>query len=87
MAVPKFDAVCVIGTDKSGKKKYHKMGTVFESDKGLSLKIDSMPVGPDWNGWVSFYECKPREQKAEAPKATKASAPDADDFDDQRIPF
>jgi hypothetical protein len=38
------------------------MGVCFESDKGLSLKIDNIPVG--WDGWVSMFPPKPKEQSS-----------------------
>lgn len=65
MATVKYDAVCKAGTYKKGgeeKTRYHKVGVVFESDKGLSLKVESLPVGFD--GWISFYEPQAREQQS-----------------------
>lgn len=62
MATIKYDAVATLrrtAKDGTEKKSYHKMGVVFESDKGLSLKLESIPVGFD--GWVSFYEPKPKD--------------------------
>jgi len=60
----KYDAVATVGkyTAKDGqeKKRYLTVGTVFEGEGGkLSLKLDGMPVSPDWSGWISFYEPKP----------------------------
>lgn len=60
------DAVATVGTykDRNGneKKRYINIGSVFTDDDGrLSLKLDSVPVGPEWSGWVSFYEPKERE--------------------------
>ena len=61
------DAVATVGTykDRSGneKKRYVNIGSVFTDDDGRqSLKLDSVPVGPEWSGWISFYEPKEREQ-------------------------
>jgi len=60
----KYDAVATVGkyTAKDGteKKRYLTVGAVFEGEGGkLSLKLDGMPVSPDWSGWISFYEPKP----------------------------
>jgi hypothetical protein len=60
------DAVATVGTykDRNGneKKRYINVGSVFTDDDGRqSLKLDSVPVGPEWSGWVSFYEPKERE--------------------------
>ena len=54
-------AVAVTGsyTDSNGdeKKRYTNIGTLFQyDDGGLSLKLDSIPVGDGWNGFVSFYD-------------------------------
>lgn len=66
MATKKYEAVATIGEykDKNGetKKRYINVGTVFENDKGqLSLKLDAVPVGQEWSGWISFFDPKPRD--------------------------
>ena len=60
------DAVATVGTykDRNGneKKRYVNVGSVFTDDDGRqSLKLDSVPVGPEWSGWISFYEPKERD--------------------------
>lgn len=59
-----YDAVAVVGTYKTNdgdeKKRYVNVGSVFEGEKGMSLKLDAVPIGPDFNGWISFYEPKGR---------------------------
>lgn len=83
MSAKKFDAVATIGeyTDRNGqtKKRYLNVGAVFENDKGLSLKIDALPLGKDWNGWIAFYPPKDRDGGS-APKVA-ATAP-ASEFND-----
>lgn len=63
MASVKYELKAKSGTYKNqqGEEKpnWVKMGVCFESDKGLSLKIDNIPVG--WDGWVSMFPPKPRE--------------------------
>lgn len=84
MATIKYEAVATVGTRKDGKKNYVRIGTVFETDKGLSLKLDSIPAGSEWNGWVSFFEPKARQDSPPPkPAATKPSS----DFEDDSIPF
>lgn len=75
MSKHKYDAVATIGeyTNHQGetKKRYTKIGAVFENDEGnLSLKLDSVPVGPNWTGWISFYE--PRDNRQ--PPAPRSQA-------------
>jgi len=64
-----YDAVATVGkyTDQQGneKKRYVTIGAVFEGDDGrLSMKLESVPVGPTWSGWVSFYEPRQGAQGA-----------------------
>lgn len=68
-----YDAVASVGeyTDRNGatKKRYVNIGAVFESDDGkyMSLKLESIPVGPNWSGWVSFFVPKERDQPQQSP--------------------
>jgi len=89
-----YDAVATIGkyTDKQGneKKRYMNVGKVFESDGGgLSLKLDALPVVPEWSGWISFYVPKDREQSPthEQHNAAKANGYQAPVGGDDDIPF
>jgi hypothetical protein len=91
----KYDAVATIGeyTTKAGEKKkqYTTIGSVFEDDAGrLSLKLDCVPVGPEWSGWVSFYKPASAQSKTHEPEPRKrmetpAAAPLR--RDEEEIPF
>ena len=97
----KYEAVATVGeyTDRNGdkKKRYQNVGTVFENEDGrLSLKLDAIPVGPEWSGWISFFEPKSRDgqesrqQPTQHERAkTNAYQPElsADDDDGSDIPF
>lgn len=57
----KYKVVATVGeyTGKDGqkKKRYVQVGACFESDEGrLSVKLETIPIGPGWSGWLSFYE-------------------------------
>lgn len=76
-----YDAVVTTGkyTDKSGKEKnrYLTVGAVMQNDEGrLSLKLEAIPV-VGFNGWINFYEPKPREEQK---PAQQAQPEDFDDF-------
>lgn len=63
MAIKKYDAAVSTGEyqDKNGetKKRWMNVGVVFENDNGqLSLKLETIPVGPGWSGWINFFEPK-----------------------------
>jgi hypothetical protein len=80
-----YDVVAVTGkyTDRNGneKNRYMTCGAVFQTDKGMSLKLEALPIGHD--GWFQLYEPKEREQ----PQGRQQSRrPAADDFNDS-VPF
>jgi len=82
MAKKIYDAVATVGTykDRNGeeKKRYVNVGSVFENDKGqLSLKLDSVPVGNEWSGWVSFFEPKERDGQQRQGPGRDVSAQEA----------
>jgi len=83
---PHKRAVAVTGTytDRNGseKKRYTTIGTLFRYDDGnMSLKIDAVPVGQGWNGFVSFYDLEDRKTGSET--STGTASPDLNDD----IPF
>lgn len=93
---PHKRAVAVTGTytDRQGneKKRYTTIGTLFQyDDGGLTLKLDSVPVGEGWNGFVNFYDIEERQNDVN-PRRSEAAAPAAQterfsaDLDDE-IPF
>lgn len=54
------DLVATVGTykDREGneKKRYQNVGSVFEDTDGRrSYKLDAVPVGKEWSGWLSEY--------------------------------
>ena len=65
----KYDVVASVGeyTDRSTgnkKKNYVKCGVGFVNDKGqISLKMDTVPVSPEWSGWFSLYERDERQSR------------------------
>lgn len=62
-----YEAIAVTGEYQSHgetKKRYHRCGVVFETERGLSLKLESIPVGAEWNGWMFFAE--PRQSADQA---------------------
>lgn len=61
--------------DGNEKRRYLNVGAVFENDQGqLSLKIEAVPVGQDWNGWVSFYA--PKDAKGDKPANSRSASSD-----------
>lgn len=65
------------------KKRYMLCGVAFTDEQGrISLKIDAMPVSPEWSGFLSLYpldderqEAPPRQQSRPAPRQTSRPKP------------
>lgn len=55
------DVVATVGeyTDRETgekKKRFATCGSAFSDDQGrISIKLDTIPVGPEWSGWLSLY--------------------------------
>lgn len=93
------DVTATIGeyTNAAGetKKRYQNCGSAFTDEQGrVSIKLDAVPVSPDWSGWLSLYPVKdrddspPRQQQQRREEPRNMSVPSnrqsaqADDFDD-----
>jgi hypothetical protein len=85
MAKCTHDAVITTGeyTDRESgetKKRYQKIGVVFTNEKGqMSMKLDALPCGPNWSGFISLYEKdndqpQPRQQQPAQPQGNQHQA-------------
>lgn len=78
-------------TDREGNEKtrYINIGSLMQRDDGsLTAKIESIPVG--FNGWINFYEPKPKEGEQSQRQSTarpQRQATPTDAFQDDDIPF
>ena len=69
------DAIAVVGEYNKGgeiKKRYQNVGSLFQRDDGsFSMKLESLPLSADWNGWLNFYEPynKRKDQEQQQPAA------------------
>lgn len=82
--MPKRFDVCSPRPRKDSDKPYwHRVGTAWENEKGVSITFDSLPL-PDKEGRVSvlLFEAKEKPQGEQPAKAVAAS----NDMDDE-IPF
>lgn len=91
MAIKRYDVVAVTGkyTDRNGQEKsrYMNCGAVFENDRGqLSIKLEGLPVGTEWNGWLSLFEPRDRQQQPSRHEQEKANGYQSDDSSGD-IPF
>lgn len=81
----KFDLIAVTGeyTNAQGetKKRFAKVGTMWDKGQSMSIKIDNMPVG-QWDGWLMVKPAEERQQQQQ--KRQQYQGLPADDGD---IPF
>ena len=71
-------------TDANGneKNRYITVGRAFlRDDKSVCIKLDAMPVGPEFSGWMNLYDL---DEERQAPAAA-APAPAAKV--DEDLPF
>ena len=86
------DVVATIGTykDRDGneKKRYHTCGSAFTGEDGrVSIKLDSVPVGPEWSGWFSLFDVKERDNQPPAGSYANAAAVSAASGGDEDLSF
>lgn len=83
-----YEVIAVTGEyqtrDGHTKKRYQRCGVVFENERGLSLKLEALPVGNEWNGWLRLME--PRENRGGGNYNAPAGADKTPEFDDD-VPF
>jgi hypothetical protein len=64
------------------KNRYITVGRAFiREDKSVCIKLDSMPVGPEFSGWLNLYDLDEDRQQ----KPVAQSAPALDPKED--LPF
>lgn len=61
------DVVATVGTykkDGQTKKRYLTVGAAFTDERGqISIKLDAVPVSPEWSGFLSLYPVDRGEQR------------------------
>lgn len=81
----RFD-VCSPRPRKDSEKPYwHKVGTAWQSERGINVVFDSLPL-PDKEGRVSVALFEPREKTEPAPQQSTRPV-SKDELGDQEIPF
>lgn len=86
------NVVAVTGkyTDATGQEKarYVTIGAAFtRADGSMAIKLESIPVGTDWNGWVNLYLPRPKDGHQTAAPASQTGGNDEPVFKDDDIDF
>jgi len=71
---------------KDGGTFWHRVGTAWESEKGINIVFDSLPL-PDDQGRVSVSLFKPRDNNSQAPRQQSNSRQQSHDDWDADAPF
>lgn len=92
MAKRTHDVVATIGKyvkDGEEKKRYLTVGSAFTSENGsISIKLDAVPVSPEWSGFLSLYPVKQQEQVSRQERQhTQAKSNGYQPQPDDDIPF
>ena len=85
-----FEVMAAVGTYTVGgeeKTRWQRCGAVFEKDGRLSIKLDAVPVGNEWNGWLSCFPPKEREAPQSGAKSYAKASRGSPSFDDMDTPF
>lgn len=75
-----FEIIATVGTwtDATTGKKVKRtlpIGAIYESGKGkLVVKIDAIPVSPDWSGWAQLRPCNREADSLPPAEETEAES-------------
>jgi hypothetical protein len=70
-------------SDGTQKTYWSQHGSMWIDEHGsVTIKLDSIPVGEKWTGYMKAFPSKPREQQQ---KTSYQGLPADDDFDN--VPF
>lgn len=50
-------------TENGEKAKWFRVGVLIEKDRKLSAKIDAIPIGTQWDGWLTVKERETKEKE------------------------
>ena len=88
----RLDAIATIGEYKDAKsgetkKRYIKCGMVRVDDEGnISFKIDALPVGNYWDGWINAKEPYDGEKPSRQSSSPTRKGSGFDDMESD-VPF
>ena len=80
----RFDVCSPRPRKDSDKPFWHRVGTAWQNDKGISITFDSLPL-PDKEGKVSVLLFEPKEKPSGSPQRQTGGTSDA--AMDDEIPF
>ena len=62
-----LDLVYVERIEGKEKPSYHNVGIIMMKDDGkVSVKMNTLPVSHAWDGWLTGFERKQKEQNSDS---------------------
>lgn len=61
-----FEVNAKVGVDKNDKPVYRKIGVVLQTQSGLMLKLETIPV-MGWDGWAYLRPPQPKQGQQQPP--------------------
>jgi len=93
----RYEVIATVGkwTHQDTKKPVKRsvaVGAIYESTGGkLVLRIDAIPVAPDWSGWMQLRPCSPEmppgRRLPPGMPAAPPPVPDESDEPEDDVPF
>jgi len=80
----RYDA-CTPRKSKDGKTFWLKIGSGWQSDKGMQIVLEALPM-PDTEGRCVIYLFEPKPRDGGQPQS-RASVPQGDRYDETEVPF
>lgn len=77
--------------DGEEKRRYTTVGKLFRREDGsVTIKLETLPISPQFNGWLSVYKIEPRDsgEKEYQQQQQEKQQPDdvvLEDIDDKPI--
>ncbi len=83
-----YDVLYKKAEQEDGKAIWMRCGIMIEKENGKkSLKLDAVPTGSTWDGWMVVSERKRADAADPGGPADPQDRPDQQDLDSSDIPF
>lgn len=83
-----YDVLYKKAEQEDGKAIWMRCGIMIEKENGKkSLKLDAVPTGSGWDGWMVVSERKRADAEDPGGPADPQDRPDQQDLDSSDIPF
>ena len=68
------------------KTRWLRCGVLLQTDNGMRIKLDSIPIG-EWDGWLSVFEEREGDRQGSVAKPAPAASESVESKAQPDIPF